>query len=50
MEAAEGQEVSGAKRWAFRPDTTDLQVNKQRGCSEEGHSDVSIGDGSRFER
>lgn len=30
-EAAGGQEVSGARRWPFRPDKTDLQVNKHRG-------------------
>lgn len=36
MKAAGGQEVSGARRWPFRPDMTDLQVNKHRGCGGRG--------------
>lgn len=48
MEAAGGQRVSGAKRWPFRLDMADLQVNKQRGCSGGGADDDMIRDRSHF--
>lgn len=45
-EAAGGQEVSGARLWPFRPDKTDLQVNKHAEAAQRG--DDIIRDGSRF--
>lgn len=48
MEAAGGQRVSAAKRWPFRLDMADLQVNKQRGCSGGGADDDMIRDRSHF--
>lgn len=45
-EAAGGQEVSGARRWPFRPAKTDLQVNKHTEAAQRG--DDIIRDGSDF--
>lgn len=45
-EAAGGQEVSGARRWPFRPDKTDPQVNKHTEAAQ--RRDDIIRDGSHF--
>lgn len=45
-EAAGGQEVRGARQWPFRPDKTDLQVNKHTEAARRG--DDIIRDGSHF--
>lgn len=41
-----GQEVSGPRRWPFRPDKTDLQVSKHAEAAPRG--DDIIRDGSDF--
>lgn len=45
-EAAGGQEVSGVRRWPFRPDKADLQVNKHTEAAQ--HGDDIIRDGFHF--